>query len=512
MNLPYRFGRYVLLKKIAQGGMAEIFKAQYLGESGFSKEVCIKRLLPVWSDNPDFVKMLIDEAKALVQLSHPNIVQVFELGRDGKSFFISMELIDGIDLQQLFQQASQREEPIPLSFILYIIACVLKGLRFAHRSLVHRDISPQNILLSFEGEVKVTDFGIAKGAHRSLETTQHQIKGKYSYMSPEQAKGGAVDPRTDLYAVGILLYELLEGKKLFEGKNDLAVLELVREGRLPHQALMAWPTPLRAVVLKALQKEAADRYPDAEAFLEDMKKFVQQEGLETSAEEFACYLNRFFTKEEEPLFSFPETIAPEHSRPKNRWRAALLGLSSVLCWQQPLAISQGPQQTRPAAAVQKKIPALGSVTIAAKPNPVNGILKIAGREKEFTTPFHWGELDISKAQEGVIVLELENGKTVEEKFVLSKADPHWLKTFVFEEERPGILRVAARPWGEVTVPGVVTAQETPLAGLRLKAGSYRLQVRYPPSNLSVEKEIRLTAGSQRVCQADFNSTPSLNCR
>src|SRR3989338_4039847 len=153
MRLPHRFGKYVFFEKIAQGGMAEIFKAKYLGESGFSKDVCIKRLLPVWSDNPQFIEMLIDEAKALVRLNHPNIVQVFELGRDEDAFFISMELVEGIDLRELFLRLVNLDRALDLKYIFYILAEILKALDCAHQKLqiVHRDISPQNILVSFDG-------------------------------------------------------------------------------------------------------------------------------------------------------------------------------------------------------------------------------------------------------------------------------------------------------------------------------------------------------------------------
>lgn len=433
MQLPYRFGRYVLLKKIAQGGMAEIFKAKYLGESGFSKDVCIKRLLPVWSDNPAFIKMLIDEAKALVHLSHPNIVQVFELGRDGKIFYISMELVEGIDLNKLLERSILEQTPIPLQFGLYIIAEVLKALGFAHQrkdeanqplGIIHRDISPQNILLSFDGQVKVTDFGIAKGAHRSLETTQHQVKGKYSYMSPEQARGESIDPRTDLYAVGILLFELLENRKLFHEGNDLATLEKVRAGTLPEKALVQWPESLRAAVLKALQKERHDRYGTAESFLKEIEKIMEAQTGAARPEEFSRYLTELFPKKVSE-----ETVAEEllpASVPKKSWRRTLwLGLIPfsflpLLFWPKP-------------------------------------------------------------------------------------------KTVIFEKPKPAILKVSARPWGEVTIPGVLNRQETPITGLRLRSGKYHLEVHYPPTNQKTEKVIQLASGGQTFCQAEFESIPRLVC-
>lgn len=463
MNLPYRFGRYVLIKKIAQGGMAEIFKAKYLGESGFSKDVCIKRLLPVWSDNPDFTKMLIDEAKALVHLAHPNIVQVYELGRDGKTFYISMELVEGVDLRKLFSRVTGEGHPLPLKFVLYIVGEILKALKFAHQrkneggealKIVHRDISPQNILIAFDGQVKVTDFGIAKGMHRSLETTQHQVKGKYAYMSPEQAKGETVDERTDLYAAGILLFELLERRRLFDCINDLATLEKVREARLPEEALRDYPAPLRAVVLKSLQREKIYRYPDAAAFLKDLQPIVAQENLETNAEEFSDYLKDIF-----PPAVLQETLAGKifptatgkfyQNFPKTAW---LAGLALVI-------LGLGLWAGRGFWQIGKQVVDSPPVALASPPPE-------------------------EKKGQGSIAIEA----------------------------KPGLLKISARPWGEVTIPGILHRQETPVAGMRLKAGEYRIQVFYPPQNQQVEQVIRLASGAQLFCQAEFGPSPQLVCR
>lgn len=438
MELPYRFGRYVLLKKVAQGGMAEIFKAKYLGESGFSKDVCIKRLLPVWSDNPHFTKMLIDEAKALVHLTHPNIVQVYELGRDGKTLYISMELVGGVDLRKLFLKIAEEGHPLPLKFILYVIGAILKALRFAHQrkdeegralKIVHRDISPQNILISFDGEVKVADFGIAKGMHRSLETTQHQVKGKYAYMSPEQARGEPVDERTDVYATGILLFELLERRRLFDSANDLATLEKARAARLPEEALQNCFVALREAVLKALQREKGDRYACAGDFLHDLQRIIAEEDLATNAEEFAEYLRTVFPP------AVTETLA------EGGWQPA----GQKGCFS-------------PLKQISVFLSALFGLSLPFAPSPVS-------------SP--------------------------------ASSPPPTL---------PATLKVSARPWGEVTIPGVLDGRETPVAGLKLRSGTYRVQVFYPPQNKTVERVIHLAGGTEFFCQAEFGPTSTLQCR
>jgi len=527
MQLPYRFGQYVLTQKIAQGGMAEIFKAKYLGESGFSKDVVIKRLLPVWSDNIEFSKMLVDEAKALVHLSHPNIVQVFELGRDGKTFYISMEYVEGVDLRQFFQKISHEAIPIPMGLVIFLITEVLKALDYAHQRkdeekkplrLVHRDISPQNILLSFEGRVQIADFGIAKGRHRSKETTQAQVKGKYAYMSPEQARGEKVDARTDLYAVGILLYELLERKRLFDGINDLATLELVRDGRLPDNALKGFPTCLRWIVLKALQKDPNYRHQNAKEFLEELESFIAQEGCSASATDLKSILSENFPPEiaEEIPWS-PETKVSSRPSPVWGWGTAFLFFSllfggfGVTLWSYQKEKVPKVPETKEVVPTPES-PLKGSITIDAAPHSLRGKLRFGNMEKEFKTPYHLAHLEIAEEETGIVELKAPEGKKLSETFVLSQKTPHYIKTFHFKEAKPAFLKISARPWGEVTIPGVLKKKETPLSQLSLKSGKYQLRVYYPPQDRWLERDVQLASGSKMVCQATFLVHPKLTCR
>lgn len=521
MHLPYSFGRYVMSQKIAQGGMAEIFKGKFVGESGFTKEVAIKRLLPIWSDNPNFINMLIDEAKALVHLNHPNIVQIFDLGRDEKTFYISMEWVDGIDLRQFFLKGLEAERECPLSLTLFIVSEVLKALDYAHHKihLVHRDVSPQNILLSYEGQVKLTDFGIAKGNHRSQETTQAQVKGKYTYMSPEQARGEVIDCRTDLYALGIIFYELLEGKRLFDGVNDLATLEQVREARLPKGALQKWPAVLRGIVLKALQKETQYRYQTAAEFLKDLQKFIEKQNLRTASSELASYLSEISPKNEDKV-DVEATVSNRADAKKKSFSAPLLfgtlffflvSLGGGFLWRS--SAKKTPKQNNVSVAEKIAIPPLkGSITIDSKPKSFRGHLSFGGMEKDFETPFHWTDLDVEEEKEGEIKILSDKGKEVIEKFSLGPLNPNWAKTVVVEEPKPGSLKVAAKPWGQVSIPGVVRDRETPLNTVYLEPGEYRVQVAYPPANQKTEKVIQIASGADIICQADFSAKPTLVCR
>lgn len=307
MKNPEPFGRYQLVEKIATGGMAEIFKAKLVGIEGFEKTLVIKRILPFWSERKDFVTMLVDEAKVLVHLNHPNIVQVYELGRVEDTYFIAMEYVEGVDLRHLIKKNQALKESLPQEVALAITMKSLEGLQYAHdRSvgdtghlgIVHRDISPQNILLSFQGDVKVTDFGIAKAVTQSHETQTGVLKGKYAYMAPEQALGSSVDRRTDLFACGIVLYEMLFGQRPFQGKTDIEILDSVRRAApaWPEGALKKLYPGLEEVLKKVLSPKSEDRYQSAEDFRDALDHCVPA-GKRLSSSRLATYLKDLFKEE-----------------------------------------------------------------------------------------------------------------------------------------------------------------------------------------------------------------------
>jgi serine/threonine protein kinase len=268
--------RYELLERIGAGGMAEIFRGRAVAEGGFEKPVAIKRILPSLSRDARFVEMLITEANTLAQLRHRNIVQIFDvgLGPDGQ-YFLVMEFVDGLDLGRLFEALERRGKRLPTHLALHIAAEVCDALQLAHGAsaadgsslrLVHRDVSPSNVLLSRSGEVKLTDFGIAK---RTEEVTGHgTVRGKFAYISPEQARNESVDGRSDVFSLGIVLYELCTGRRLFSRYPDFEALHAVRERPIP-SALEMDPhmdPALDALIMRALARPAAERYPSAGAF------------------------------------------------------------------------------------------------------------------------------------------------------------------------------------------------------------------------------------------------------
>ena len=284
-----RFGNYFLLKKIATGGMAELYKAKKSGEQGFEKLLAIKLILPHHATNEDFITMFIDEAKVAALLNHQNIVQIYDLGKIEDSYCIVMEYVRGKDLKSVISRGLKTLKRLSIEHACYITSALLGGLSYAHRKkdrgqdlkIVHRDVSPQNVLISYEGEVKIVDFGIAKAATQSRETKVGLLKGKISYMSPEQARGKPLDMRSDIFSSGIVLYEMLTGKKLFQGDTDLNSLEKVREAKvepLPTELNKSVPKELEAILLKSLALEPTDRYQTASEMDEALQSFMRMSG------------------------------------------------------------------------------------------------------------------------------------------------------------------------------------------------------------------------------------------
>jgi serine/threonine protein kinase len=305
------YGPYELLDRVAVGGMAEVFKAKRSGVEGFEKIVAVKRILPHLSDNQEFVDMFVNEAKMVAGLTHPNIVQIFDLGRIETSYYIAMEYVHGRDLRTIRRRAQDRGLRMPLDLALRIASLVSSALEYAHRKkddrgrpmeIVHRDVSPQNILISFEGEVKLTDFGIAKAATKASTTDRGALRGKLLYMSPEQAWGRPMDRRSDLFSLGLVLYETITDQKPFlggAGASEMSVLETVRECRIgsPREANSRIPEELDRLVMKALAKDPDERFQDAAEMGRSLDR-VLRERPAPSASELGRFMELLFDREE----------------------------------------------------------------------------------------------------------------------------------------------------------------------------------------------------------------------
>jgi serine/threonine protein kinase len=302
------YGPYQLLERVAIGGMAEVFKAKRTGVEGFEKVLAVKRILPHLSDNKEFVDMFIDEAKMVAGLAHPNIVQIFDLGKIEKSYYIAMEYVHGRDLRSILRRAREKELDLPLELALLVASRVASALEFAHRKkdergramqIVHRDISPQNILISFEGEVKLTDFGIAKAATKASITDTGALRGKLLYMSPEQAWGKAIDRRSDVFSLGIVLYEMVTDHRPFLGHSEMSILEMVRECQVARPSTLnpGVPEMLENVIMLALAREPDDRYQDAAEMRGDLDR-VLREWQSPQAGALARFMELLFDEEE----------------------------------------------------------------------------------------------------------------------------------------------------------------------------------------------------------------------
>jgi serine/threonine protein kinase len=302
-----KFGKYQLLQKIAVGGMAELYRAKVTRDHGFEKLVAIKKILPHLTDQGNLVKAFIDEAKLAAHLQHENIVQIYDFGSIDGEYFIAMEYLFGKDLRKLTDKAEKTAVPLGLENTLYIISRICAGLDYSHNlkdlqgeplNIIHRDINPQNIFLTYEGQVKIIDFGIAKAASHNSTTHEGLIKGKLAYMSPEQATGKAIDHRSDIFSTGIIFYELLAGRRMFEGET-MEVYSKVREGRYePLDTLVPdLPARLHEVVEGALAKDPDQRYQTCGEMLADLEECIYELSVRTNGRSFATFVKEFFKEE-----------------------------------------------------------------------------------------------------------------------------------------------------------------------------------------------------------------------
>jgi serine/threonine protein kinase len=312
--LPTSFGRYALFDFIGKGGMAEIFLARQKTDLGGSRRCVVKKILPELANHPTFAEMLVHEAKLAAGLSHANVVQVFDLGRAGDRLFIAMEYVEGFDLNDLLRRCARDKVPLPWEMSVHVVRESLKGLDYAHRrtddagrplGIVHRDVSPSNLLVSFEGEVKVCDFGIARANEAIVQAgdaprqqdLDDALKGKAGYMSPEHARGEAVDARADVFAAGIVLWELAAGRRMYKGGEGRApLIEQARRAEVPDLPTTSLPAEgaLRAILARALAPERDARYPSAAAMQRDLDGYAATAGLMPSPLKLGDWLSTTF--------------------------------------------------------------------------------------------------------------------------------------------------------------------------------------------------------------------------
>ncbi len=303
------FGKYILLEKIQTGGMAEIYLARRPGASGVSKFLAIKRILPQFCEQHEFIEMFKAEAKIAVTLSHANLVSIHEFGMEKNQLFLAMDYVEGRNLRQILNKMKKSGVAFSIEQVLYVIREVAAGLDHAHRcidantgkplNIIHRDMSPQNVMVSFGGEVKIVDFGIAKAETQLDNTRAGTLKGKFGYMSPEQAEGQQVDLRTDIFALGIVLWELLANDRLFVANNEINTIRKVRDCQIPSLRKIKHDIPqeLERIVAKSLAKDRNLRYQTANQFHRDLNKFLNRQYPEFSPHDFSVFVKTLFSAE-----------------------------------------------------------------------------------------------------------------------------------------------------------------------------------------------------------------------
>ncbi len=295
--------RYEVIERLDAGGMAEVFRGRAVSIEGFEKQVAIKRVLPHLAQNQKFVNMFLDEAKLSLFLDHANVVSVFDLGRAGDTYFIVMEFIDGANLKRIIEWFHNRHDRIPIAIAVYITMEMCRGLDYAHQkqdpsgnalNIVHRDVSPPNVLVSKQGEIKLTDFGLAKAQSQIEVTDPGVVKGKFGYLSPEAAIGEAIDQRTDVFAVGIVLWEMLAGRRLFQGKTDVDTLQLVRAADIP--PLRTYnpdvDPELEQIARDSLARDPARRTQTARELGTNLSKFLFSRGMSVTSYDLASYVTK----------------------------------------------------------------------------------------------------------------------------------------------------------------------------------------------------------------------------
>lgn len=388
-----KLGRYQVLQRIALGGMAELYLARQQADAGFTKLVALKRVLPHLAEDAEFVGMFLNEAKLASSLEHPNIASVTDFGQAGRDFFMVLEYVHGRGVNELLR-AAVKANGVPLDCALSIVIAVAGALHHAHEAcdtdgaamgLVHRDVSPSNVLVSYDGAVKLVDFGIAKATSQAEATRSQAIKGKLAYMSPEQARGGALDRTADVFSLGVVLYELTTGRRCFFAEGEFALLNKVAEGKYqaPSKLVPSYPPELEAIIAKALQVDPSERFPTARALQTALEDFAASHGTRLSSLALSDFVTLLFGETPYPTTSILPLIASQpdtDAAPKTRVRrragwigGAVLGITVGVAVG---AAAMGgrneptPDPTPTAIAPAAPSPAPDVQAVAAPPAPV----------------------------------------------------------------------------------------------------------------------------------------------
>ncbi len=520
------FGRYTLVRRVGTGGMAEIWKAKAQGPAGFEKILAIKKVLPHLAEDSEFIEMFIAEAKLVATLVHPNIVQVFDFGQAGKrEYFIAMEYVPGANLAMILKRITERGARLPMEVALYIAIETCKGLGYAHEktdpagrqlTIVHRDVSPQNVLVSFSGEVKVTDFGIAKVESALTRTAEGHVRGKLAYMSPEQANTRSLDARSDLFSLGIVLYELLTGRRLFYGSSSSEIFAKVSNFQVPTDAdLVNIPFEVRTVLKTVLAPDPEERYQAAMELEHALMSALGPDGMVQARHALASIVQRLFD-DERKLEMTSEIPGPVPSMPDDSPTEAPTGVGAASGQQvalssrptearvpsNPSGLTMVPNTVRPVHRAEV-LPAGPAARPVRQSNVSSYVFYVGGFLFALTAVALLGGKYLRGPQNAVVVntpLPTPGWTAAPTQTAVAVADtpvptptqrsyptPHRTPTArVVTTAAPtptvapiagkGALTVKAKPWVEVWVDGKRVKDETPLRHFDIAAGRHTLRL------------------------------------
>jgi len=521
------FGRYEILEKLGAGGMAEVYLARAYGADGFVKDLVLKKVLATRADDTQFRKMFVDEAKITVSLSHTNIVQVFDFGKVDDTYFLAMERVHGSDLRKVLSRLEDQGRRIPLPIALQVVCEVLKGLDYAHRrttpegrplGIVHRDVSPSNILLSYEGEVKIADFGIARGAEKAEEGTGTVI-GKPRYMAPEQIRGEPVDARADVFGCGVVLVEMLLGEQPFATSNDMDTFAMVLTGTTVKPldtASSGIPADFIPIVQKAMATDAGVRFPSAASFLKAIEDYAIDRRIRLSAAPLAELLHSTHppsmtltrpdpgpTREGPTIFervsAGPGEVA--HFTQQDSKIAAVGAVSSVKTARVDVSVDLGRRRAPRLAAGLITLGVavtgvwqaglLGGLVPAATPAPTETPLA-ASSETSAATPVESATPIATAISTRVAVRPSPTPRrTATPVIVVATSTPVAAKP-------KGWLKLNSIPWGEVSINGKPIGKTTPIQRLDLAPGRYVIEIRNPKTGASGTLSVTIESGKETV--------------
>jgi len=501
---PIHLGKYELIKRIATGGMAEIYLARVSGLPGFEKIVVVKRILPQLASNQEFVQMFLDEARVAATLHHPNIVQMYDIGAVDGNYFISMEYLHGEDLRSISRAMRQKgQDRVPLEHALCIGVGIAAGLHYAHEKvgfdgkplhIVHRDITPQNIFVTYDGGVKLVDFGIAKASNRASETRYGSLKGKIPYMSPEQCRSEPLDRRSDIFSLGILLYEQTTSVRLYRGASEFDVLKQIVEGEIkrPTEVRHGYPVALEEIVMKALAKRREDRYQTARELQAELEAYIREERLVVSPIAMTNWMESLFGQrieawrdaqregrdlalhaaeakaaEEDDGFSTsdqqvvrmptPVPMTAARRRPNTLWAALVIALAAggVAWWM--LGSHRSAPTASTAAAAPAPLPPAGIVKVTS--TPPGAIVFLDGKRWEQRTP---ATIDsVAAGTPHMVIVQLAGFRDNEQKVTVPAGDIQKLDVTLEKVAEPEPALQQPSPVAVVT-PAHITKPKKPV--------------------------------------------------